>query len=857
MKKYALLGCALILLVQAVASESENEIEKKQEDTTGNADPAPKHDEESNKNDARWLHNFAHKHYPSHQGPHWFPADPNWRPDSFYSSESDSSSFSSDYGSSDEYSDTSYDESDSSHVDSHSSDGDSHSSDGDSHSSHSSDSHSSDGHGHHHYHRRTTRRPRTTTRRQRTTTTMPTTTTATTPKTTASTSRKPRTTTRRPTRRTTRYPPKDDSSSSSSSSSSEEDDSHKVCVKHPPVIVRRDPDPERLPIMMTRQQMRICGMRRHPCTCTRYGYRTYDGTCNNLRNPDVGVNNIPLSRLVAARYCDGLSTQRRSVKNGRKLPSSRKVTKSLFNSESRRRPHITQMVIAFWIFVAEDIFQLKRRTDDDSHKCCTAHGKMIPRKFRPPSCLPIKVPKNDSFFNQFDQECIHYERIGIAQECREDEHRPIEQVNLVPSYLDLSQLYGSRPKEVKLLRKFKKGQLKTKYVRRQHHPKAYRQFLPNVHDARVVCGAPAKNDPCYLSPNTQVNKLITLAALQTIFVRQHNRIARRLHKRYPTWEDEDLFQQARKILTGIYHNIIYNHWLPLLIGKEALTRWKLPFFRLSASYDANINPGAISDMVSAGFSTSNTLLTQEIELMDKNRHVIKKLDLIASIGDPSMLEKAKNFDAVLRGAVTQRTEAFDNSFIKEMLELELGIGNMKTKGVDLIAIDIQNGRDLGISTYNDARRLCNKKRAKEFHEFEDTIKSSAIAHLKNLYHSPDDVDLVPALYLEKPYDGGLVGEIASCLFAEQFARLRQGDRFFTNAEGFKHSFSKEQLNAILPVTLSSLICASSDSISRIQPNAFVQPSPGNPLRRCKTIPRLDLDPWKNSKLPEKTCATQG
>ncbi|XP_046388414.1 chorion peroxidase-like [Ischnura elegans] len=271
------------------------------------------------------------------------------------------------------------------------------------------------------------------------------------------------------------------------------------------------------------------------------------------------------------------------------------------------------MVIAFWIFVTEDIFQLKRRIGDESHQCCTAHGKMIPRKFLPPSCLPIKVPKNDSFFSQFDQECIDYERIGICQECREDSHRPIEQVNLIPSYLDLSQVYGSRSKEVKLLRTFKKGQLRTKYVRHQHHPKAYRQFLPNVYDAREVCGAPAKNDPCYFSPNTQVNKLITLAALQTIFVRQHNRIARRLRKRNPTWEDEDLFQQARKILTGIYHNIIYNHWLPLLIGKEALSQWKIPFFKLSASYDPSINPGAISDMVSAGFSTSNTLLSQHIE----------------------------------------------------------------------------------------------------------------------------------------------------------------------------------------------------------------------------------------------------
>jgi hypothetical protein len=45
-----------------------------------------------------------------------------------------------------------------------------------------------------------------------------------------------------------------------------------------------------------------------------------------------------------------------------------------------------------------------------------------------------------------------------------------------------------------------------------------------------------------------------------IFMREHNNIVEEL--RTIGWNGEELFQEARKILTGIYQHIIYSEFLP-------------------------------------------------------------------------------------------------------------------------------------------------------------------------------------------------------------------------------------------------------------------------------------------------------
>ena len=59
-----------------------------------------------------------------------------------------------------------------------------------------------------------------------------------------------------------------------------------------------------------------------------------------------------------------------------------------------------------------------------------------------------------------------------------------------------------------------------------------------------------------------------MTTLVTIFLRNHNHIAENLEKIHQDWSDEKLFQEAKKINTAVYQNIVYTQFLNALLGKS-------------------------------------------------------------------------------------------------------------------------------------------------------------------------------------------------------------------------------------------------------------------------------------------------
>ena len=51
-----------------------------------------------------------------------------------------------------------------------------------------------------------------------------------------------------------------------------------------------------------------------------------------------------------------------------------------------------------------------------------------------------------------------------------------------------------------------------------------------------------------------------LTAFHTVWVREHNRLARELSYLNPYWDDERLYQEARKINIAEMQHITYNEW---------------------------------------------------------------------------------------------------------------------------------------------------------------------------------------------------------------------------------------------------------------------------------------------------------
>ena len=114
--------------------------------------------------------------------------------------------------------------------------------------------------------------------------------------------------------------------------------------------------------------------------------------------------------------------------------------------------------------------------------------------------------------------------------------------------------------------------------------------------------------------------------------------------------------------------------------------------------------------------------------------------------------------------------------------------------MDLIALNIQRGRDHGLRGYNDYRQECQVGRASSFSDLRNAMSGEAIAKLRSVYNSVDDIDLFAGAIMETPeYQGSYVGRTFLCLIGDTFARLKKGDRFFYDLGGQAGSFTESQV----------------------------------------------------------------
>lgn len=77
----------------------------------------------------------------------------------------------------------------------------------------------------------------------------------------------------------------------------------------------------------------------------------------------------------------------------------------------------------------------------------------------------------------------------------------------------------------------------------------------------------AQGKYCFESGDTRANENLHLTSMHLLWARHHNYVAENLLKINPRWNDERLFQEAKRIVGAQLQHITYSEFLPVILGQ--------------------------------------------------------------------------------------------------------------------------------------------------------------------------------------------------------------------------------------------------------------------------------------------------
>ncbi|XP_061704372.1 peroxidase-like [Cydia pomonella] len=572
--------------------------------------------------------------------------------------------------------------------------------------------------------------------------------------------------------------------------------------------------------------------------CTDSKYRTIDGTCNNLVRPHWGKKASPFTRVAPPRYADGIYAMPVS-KSGAQLPSPRVLSTRLFADHAVNSRVFSFMNMQWGQFITHDLLiHSLETTDEGGIQCCVGEGiDVLSPDLQNDKCIPICVPDDDPFYRNYGIRCLNFVRSVTTprEDCRLG---PAEQLNGATSFFDGSQVYGSDPVIAKKLRTMSGGRLKE-----EKKPYSKRGFPPSVDKKMDVCDLRNSSEPCYMAGDGRINQTPTLAMMHTIMLREHNRIADILGSLNPMWSDEKIYQEARRIVIAELQHITYQEWLPLNFGENYIRYYRIsPSSLYSRDYSDAVHPGCINSFGAAAFRFLHTMVPETFMTCPASYQTGYAYKFSDHYQNPSLLEVS--FDDLMRGALASAASESDPYVTSELTNKLFKSCN--SWGLDLIAMDIQRGRDHGLGSYNDFREVCGLRRARNFQDLAGEMSQDRINALASLYECVDDIDLFVGGMLEKDVQGSILGHTFQCIVAEQFYRSRIGDRYFYDNSDQPYPFTTEQLSEIKRSSIARLICDNTD-VAYVQRSPFEIESVYNPKYSCQdysAIPYVNLAAWK-------------
>jgi peroxidase len=545
--------------------------------------------------------------------------------------------------------------------------------------------------------------------------------------------------------------------------------------------------------------------RRNSAATQPTGFRPIDEVGNNVVNPNLGTAGTDLLRISPAAYADGVSAP--SLPSN---PSARVISDILNNQANPANP-------------AQDLNTFDQQSLSDFGY---AFGQFIDHDLDltptdPNQTLQILADPNDpsQMGNQTFARSVSDPSTGTGT------NNPRQQINAVTSYLDLSNVYGSTPAVADALRTFSGGLLKTSpgnmlpYDNLTYFTQGQIDALNMANDAQAV-----PESSLFAAGDVRANENVELTVLQTLFVRNHNLIAGELAKEHPRWSDAQLFQEARKINIAQYQEIIFNQYLPDLLGPGAMPKY--------TGYEPNVDPAIATEFSTVAFRFGHSLLSGGIERQGNSGLDVlpddpagAEISLATDFFDPNVLNPtgvvdpltghvSTNIGPILKADADGVAQADDSMAIGDVRNLLFANGGLQDNGQDLIARDIERARDDGIGSYNQVRVAYGLPAVTSFEQITSNV--AVQQELEKAYGTVNNIDAFEGGMAEDHVAGSDLGPLFTKIIADQFNRLRAGDRFFYSNE----SWNADELRFVQQGNTLAKIIEANTAITNLQSDVF-------------------------------------
>ncbi|XP_071556227.1 salivary peroxidase/catechol oxidase [Temnothorax nylanderi] len=577
-------------------------------------------------------------------------------------------------------------------------------------------------------------------------------------------------------------------------------------------------------------------------TCKIGKYRTIDGSCNRPRG--WGSSMMPFRRTLPPDYADGIESPRKA-RSGKDLPSAREVSLKVHKPSASSNPSFTVMLAVFGQFLDHDITAtaLSQGVNGSSIACCPPLGRQHPE------CFPVRVNAGDPVHDLTGRTCMDFIRSAPAPRCKLG---PREQLNQVSAFIDGSAIYGSDNETARDLREFTGGRLRMQFTPDN------RTLLPPSTNPDDGCNREAERRRgryCFAAGDSRANENLHLTTMHLLWARQHNKIANELARINPSWSDETLYQETRRIVGAQLQHVTYREFLPVIVGDERMNEHDLD--SLESGYkkqthdpdEPENDPTIANHFAAAAFRFAHTLLPGLMRMTDAEKGTSSYMELHKMLFNPYSLYAADGVRRSVTSATTNVIQRYSTHVTSQLTShlFEDPMDNSTVPcGLDLVSLNIQRGRDHGLPGYPMWREHCDLGKVGNFSDLEGHLDPQSLEQISMLYETVDDVDLYTGALAEIPESDSLIGPTFTCLILDQFARLQKGDRFWYEFAEQPYPFTEGQLVEIRKSSLAKLICDCSDAITHAQMRVMRSVGPDNPIISCEDIPGPSFAPWKEN-----------